>query len=118
MVAVGNRSGVSRWADHRSSKFAAWPVVSGAGVLASGAFMAGGISVMPEGAGFVVLLGRVLLSQCCPGADDQRGAGQDYQLFPQVFPPVSWVPEENAVRACRVPQVVWQGKRSTRDADQ
>jgi hypothetical protein len=32
-VALGNRSGVSRWADHRSSKFGACPVVSGAPVF-------------------------------------------------------------------------------------
>ena len=31
---MGNRSGVSRWADHRSSKFDACPVVSGAPVFA------------------------------------------------------------------------------------
>jgi hypothetical protein len=54
MVAVGNRSVVSRWADHRSSKLGAWPVVSGAAVLASGKLTTGALSGVvlwsPEGA--------------------------------------------------------------------
>lgn len=38
VAAAGGRPSDSRWADHRSSKFAAWPVVSGTGAPdASGA---------------------------------------------------------------------------------
>jgi hypothetical protein len=31
MVAAGGRYGTAAWADHRSSKFGPWPVVSGTG---------------------------------------------------------------------------------------
>ena len=61
VVAAGGRSGLSRWADHRSSNFGVWPVVSdtgapvasGAGALASGKVTADGLSGVvlwgPEG---------------------------------------------------------------------
>ena len=115
MVAVGNRSVVSRWADHRSSKLGAWPVVSGAAVLASGKLTTGALSGVvlwsPEGAPD--------LSYCCgvscwANATPEQMSSAELARLPivssRVFPPVSWVPEGNALRACRVPQVVWQWK--------
>ena len=45
MVAVGDRYGTPPWADHRSSKFGAWPVVSIIGApVASGALTSGRVT--------------------------------------------------------------------------
>jgi hypothetical protein len=76
LVAGGKRSGVSRWADHRSSKFGACPVVSGAPVFA----------LSPEGAPDLSYCWGIC---CCANATPELMISAKLaklkQLFPQGF---------------------------------